>query len=158
MAWYWHMPLHAPHAVHFALSTTGMGIPTGSHALISGLRKMWQLGASTSQSSRRTGLGAASARLTAIVVFPVPPLPDAMAMVMQFSSWRLRSCPCLWNFADPGGGVSGKIQRITGIVLEDKTRIGIAQRANSIGTLHVRKEDHYIRSLSSHFFLTQITY
>jgi len=61
---------------------------TGRDPVISGLRKRWQFGSSTSQSSRVTGCpkeAMVRARLTAIVVFPVPPFPLAMAIFNTYS-------------------------------------------------------------------------
>jgi hypothetical protein len=50
---------------------------------IEGERKRWEFGSSTSQSINWTvPLGSERAKLTAMVVFPVPPLPLAIEMIM----------------------------------------------------------------------------
>jgi hypothetical protein len=69
-------------------------IEASSCPLISVLIKIWELGSSTSQ-SRIWAFGKELARLVAVVVLPVPPLPLATEMIMaaSLSSGRPRSFP-----------------------------------------------------------------
>jgi hypothetical protein len=62
----------------------GTGSVTDSLSVNSGIKKRWALGSSTSQSNSATGILSfnETARLAATVVFPVPPFPLAMAIIM----------------------------------------------------------------------------
>ena len=61
-------------------SITGTGTVTRVERSIFGFRKRWAFGSSTSQSRNRMGPGAVNAKLTATVVLPVPPFPEAMTI------------------------------------------------------------------------------
>ena len=77
------MSPQAPQRVQLSGATCGVGRPTARVAVISGLRKMWPLGSSTSQSTytaRAPFRAAIVAKLAAMVVLPVPPLPLATAI------------------------------------------------------------------------------
>jgi hypothetical protein len=74
--------------VHFDSSIRGTEIPTEVTWWIEGDKKMWELGSSTSQSiSSTVSFERERAKLTAMVVFPVPPLPLAIDMIMALFSF-----------------------------------------------------------------------
>ena len=79
IAWKRQARLHAPQPSQRSGSTSGTGTATTSLPRGTPFRKRWAFGSSTSQSARTTGPPCTRARLTAIVVLPVPPLPDAIA-------------------------------------------------------------------------------
>ncbi len=77
-----HISAHFLHWVHFSRSISGTGVVTVLVSWMDGRRNRWALGSSTSQSSNWTGPDTDTARLVATVVFPVPPLPLAILMII----------------------------------------------------------------------------
>ncbi len=85
MAPYLQMSMHFLQKVHFSRSISGTGAITGSFFSMTGLRKRCELGSSTSQSRSCTLCSIESARLVDTVVFPVPPLPLAILIIIRFN-------------------------------------------------------------------------
>jgi len=82
IARYWQKRPQAPQPSHRSARTSGTGRCTISSSAGGAFRNRCALGSSTSQSSSWTGVGKTVARFTDTVVLPVPPLPDATAMIM----------------------------------------------------------------------------
>jgi hypothetical protein len=90
--------VHLPQSVHLYSSNRGTGIPIEATWWMVGDRNRWEFGSSTSQSIHWTvPLGSERAKLTATAVFPVPPFPLVIEIIMVLSlglaAYRLTSRP-----------------------------------------------------------------